>query len=115
MRIPIAVTLCLLGLACSSGIERMGESHPARPDNWPISVYATGGAPAGAVELAQAGHPPGRPIGKLTISDSRGSSWMRVISEARTQARNLGGDSVLVTGGDMYWKRISVTVYRNPD
>ncbi len=116
MRTIILLTLPVLLLGCvSSSSNRMGPEYPARPDDWPIAVYSTGTAQPEIVRMARSGTPEGKPIGRFRVSAPRGTEWIKLLNKARSEARSLGGDSVLVTKGDVYLMRIEGRIYRRTE
>ena len=93
----------------------MGREYPPRPDDWPIAVYATGTAPPDVARMAQSGTPAGKPIGRFRVTAPRGTTWTKVLAEARSEARSLGGDAVLVTKGDVFLTQIEGRIYRRSE
>jgi len=90
----------------------MGKSYASRPDDWPIAVFVTAGAPRSAVDLGRVGRPPGKRIGRFEVRGGPGLPWRTAVSKAKGEARDLGGDAVLINGGDEYYRVLRGYVYR---
>jgi len=93
----------------------MGAEYPPRPDDWPIALYATGTAPVEVVNMARSGRPEGKVIGRFRVTAPKATTWTKVMNQARSEARSLGGDSVLVTKGDTFLMVIEGRVYRRTE
>ncbi len=116
MRTLTLLLLPVLLLACATGkAVRTGKTYPARPSDWPISVYAGSGAPPQVVMVVQSGRPSGRPIGRIQVGGPGTIRWGELVNRARVEARKIGGDEVLITKGDVYLKWIEGRVYRRGD
>lgn len=126
--------LCLALLLCgcvSSDMMAVGpKTYPPRPDNFVIDVFSPTEAPI-QVQKAISNL---KPISELPINaaeigriDSRGApdaSWGAVIDDAKSKARELGGDAIVVKawgspaafvgsfGEVQYSKAISMSVVR---
>ena len=116
MKTTTLLTLALILAGCSSiSTERIGEEYPSRPSDWPIAIYAADSAPPGVMRLATIGRPQGKRIARLRVTSPQTHEWSRVLSKVRDRARDVGGDSALVSAGDRYVKTLEVTVYRHLD
>ncbi|MEN8151842.1 MAG: hypothetical protein ABFS86_18655 [Planctomycetota bacterium] len=105
----IAVSLALLVVAAtactSANVTRMGQEYSARPDGWPVAVYASGDAPREVTSLAYVGtgQPPGWRIGRMAVKESMFTTdWDRSIDEAKEQARRIGGDAIYIGPGGRF-------------
>jgi hypothetical protein len=121
----ICFGLAVLAVACtSSDVKQTGRKYDARPANWPIAVYASSEAPASVARLSnvQAGKPPGIPIGNIRVKESMvNRDYDFSFHTARQLARQLGGDSLYITGGSQFSADargrhdLRMTVYRHND
>lgn len=121
----ICLALAVLAAACTtSDVKQTGKKYDARPANWPIAVYASSDAPASVSGMSsvQVGKPPGRPIGKVTVKESMfKGDFDFSFRTAKDIARQIGGDSLYVTGGELYTGSargshdLKMTIYRHND
>ena len=106
LTIVLLSVLSLLVTGCTTAnVTRMGEEYPARPDDWPVAVYASGQAPREVARLnyVGAGEPPGWRIGRMTVKESMFTTdWDRSIGEARAEARKIGGDAIYIGAGGRF-------------
>lgn len=122
--VVLAILALVLTACTSSSVTRMGREYTARPDDWPIAVYASAEAPREVVTKSTvgAGKPSGWQIGRMTVKESMFTTdWDRSIAEAKAQARRIGGDAIYIGPGDRFGAATSarsdlqVDVYRSYD
>ena len=103
--VVLAVIVFAATACTTSSVTRMGQEYPARPDDWPVAVYASGQAPREVATKGSvgAGKPDGWRIGRMTVKESMiTTDWDRSIEEARQAAREIGGDAIYIGAGDRF-------------
>jgi hypothetical protein len=113
LRILPLLALALVGAACTSAsVTRYGPVYPARPENAFVGVFMSSGASYRYQQLIDnVGTPPGEPIARISVSGPPGSLPRDLIRRAKAEARELGGNAILVTASDDTYASLTATVY----
>jgi hypothetical protein len=130
--LPLAA-LFLIGCVTSDHMAVGKTTYPPRPDDWVVEVYVGVDAPVrvqksiGFAKSVDEIPENAQLIGRVDAQGAELASWGAVIDEAKTKARALGGDGLVVGswgstmthvdayGGAHYGKGLSFSVIRyNP-
>jgi len=123
VRILLSVCLLTAVAACQSKEIKRYQEFPPRPANTDIEVWMGTSAPA---DLANSvpDHKLGRPprgvkvIGEISIDKSTTWGWSEVIEETKRDAREMGGDGIIVEhdrGSLVTTPSVKALVFRFPD
>jgi hypothetical protein len=82
-------------------MRRTGEEFPSRPESWHIDVYKAGGVPVEAFNAGpsfKSGSTPAGSIrlGRGTVTGGAYGPLWRLIDKAKREARELGGDAIVI-------------------